>query len=295
MDVTTGKLNVQKADVIRAVFDRAAEQNSQQTARNGSVIELGSSGQLTVGGDLHDHRTNFFKLVRLAELSGGADHHLVLQELIHGEKLFNGRDLSYRTLAEAAQLQLRFPGQVHVLLSNHELAQATGEDIAKHGASSVEAFHLGLEYVFGEDCDVVHESFERFVRSLPLAVRCANGVLLAHSLPSPRKREQFDPFVLTRRYTEQDLTSPNGSAYLMVWGRHLTQDWADDLASLWGVQQFVLGHQRAEMGYELIGDTMLVLESDHEHGMALQIDLSESYTRAQLTEAMLPLAAVMGQ
>lgn len=293
MDVTTGKLNVQNADAIRAVFDQAAEQNLQQSARNGSVIELGSSGQLTVGGDLHDHRTNFVKLVRLAGLNGGPGRHLVLQELVHGEKLFNGRDLSYRTAAEAAQLQLRWPGRVHMLLSNHELAQATGEDIAKHGSSSVEAFHMGLEYVFGEDCDAVHESFECYVRSLPLAVRCANGVLLAHSLPAPRKREEFDPFVLTRRCTEQDLAAPDGSAYLMVWGRHLTQEWADDLASLWGVEQFVLGHQRAEMGYALLGDSMLVLESDHAHGMALQFNLSQSYTRAQLTEVMLPLAAVM--
>ncbi len=294
MDVVRDKLNYQNADFVCRLFDLAAERNHNAALRNGACIEVDGPGRITVGGDIHDHRTNFIKLIRLAELHRDPGHQLVLQEMVHGEKLYNGRDLSYRMVAEAAQLQLRAPDRVHVLLSNHELAQVTGEDILKHGVSSVEAFHMGLEYVFGEDCDGVHESFEAYVRSLPLAVRCRNGVMFAHSLPSPRKRELFDPLVLTRALTETDFAGPNGSAYLMVWGRNLTQDWAEDLASLWGVDQFVLGHQRADMGYELIGDSMIVMASDHNHGIAMQIDLSESYTRPQLTECIYPLGAMAG-
>ncbi len=294
MDVTQRKLNLQDADMVRAAFDQAAQRNLRSPLRNGSVVELPASGRITVGGDVHDHRANFTKLVRLAELHRDPGHQLLLQEMVHGEKLVNGRDLSYRMVAEAAQLQLRADDRVHVLLSNHELAQVTGEDIAKHGVSSVESFHRGLEYVFGGDGDKVHESFEHYVKSLPLAIRCGNGVMFAHSLPSPRKRDAFDPLILNRGLTAQDLVGPGGSAYLMVWGRNLTQDWADDLATLWGAEQFVLGHQRAEMGYELIGQTMIVLASDHDHGVALQIDLSRGYTRDELIENILPLAAVLG-
>lgn len=280
------------AGTVSGVFLRAAEQNRADRAARGAVVDLGDDGHLLITGDLHDHGINFEKALRLANLANKPGNHLVLQELIHGEKLINGLDLSYRTSVKAAALQIRFPGRVHVLLSNHELAQVNGEDISKHGISSIEAFYGGLEYVFGEAADEVHEAFAAWVRSLPLAVRCANGLFIAHSLPSSRKRNVFDPMVLTRQLTAADMIGPEGSAHLMVWGRQIGQDWVNDLAKLWDTKLFVLGHQHAEMGYELQGQTLMILASDHDHGVALPISLSQSYTRAQLADAVLPFAAM---
>ena len=134
-----------------------------------------------------------------------------------------------------------------------------------------------------------------FIHSFPMAVRCANGVMCCHSLPAPRKIETFDKSLLDRLPTDEDLTSQHGGgdAYLMVWGRHHTQKVADELAEAWGAEVFVLGHQPAEMGYETQGQTMLILASDHEHGVALPIDLSRRYTRDELVEEIVPLAAVV--
>ncbi len=282
------------AEAVAGVFDRAAEANLNNPQRNGSVIDLPADGKLLIAGDLHDHRVNFQKTIKLANLdSPKGVRHLVLQELIHSERLVNGIDLSYRTLVEAASMILDYPGRVHVLLSNHELSQVMGEDISKHGVSCCGAFDDGLDYVFGDDAEPVREAIARYVRSLPLAVRCANGVMLAHSLPSPRKRGTFDPTVLDRVPNDEELAGPNGDAHLVVWGRKITQDWADELAEAWGVKVFLLGHQAAEMGYETCGKTMMILESDHEHGMVVIFDTTKDYNRDQMVHCVYPLAAVI--
>jgi len=156
--------------VVIDLFTATAEQNRAFDRRTGAVVDLPDHGQIVITGDLHDHRVNFQKALRYANLAKMAGNHLLLQELIHGERLINGMDLSYRTAAEAAALQRDYPGRVHVLLSNHELAQINGEDIAKHGISSLDAFHAGLEYVFGDEANAVHDAYAEWVRSLPLAL-----------------------------------------------------------------------------------------------------------------------------
>lgn len=291
-DPSLAKLNVQNADSVCAIFDRAAEVALADSRRTGSCVQLPREGSLLVTGDLHDHRINLRKIINFADLSHRADRHLVMQELIHGPRLINGMDLSYRTSAQVAELQLQYPGRVHVLLGNHELSQIGGVDIAKHGISVVDAFHEGLNYVFGDDGPRVHDAFERWVKSNLLAVRCDNGVMCSHSLPTARKKQLFDPHVIERIPTDIDRTMPNGSAHLLVWGRHIDADWAEELADVWDVEQFVLGHQPADMGYEEQGENMLILASDHEHGAALPVDLSKRYTRDKLTEQIIPLAAV---
>ncbi len=294
MTSSLAKVNVQNAEVVCDVLDRAAHANLNSPQRNGSVIDLPHHGQLLITGDLHDARINFAKVLSLAALGQSPDRHVILQEMVHGENLVNGVDLSYRMLVEAAALSLQYPQQVHTLLANHELAQINGDDISKHGVSSVDAFNDGIDFVFGDDGDAVRKAIIRYVKSFALAVRCANGIMCCHSLPHQRHREKFDPMVLTRTPNDHDLYGPKGSAYLMVWGRNIAQNWASDLASLWGCDEFVMGHQPAEMGYECAGDTMLILNSDHSHGVALPIDLAQRYNRVELIDQIIPLAAVAG-
>lgn len=289
---TSKTVDIQDADAVASLLRRAAERNLELDARTGSVVDLPAEGHLLVTGDMHDHRVNFRKALKIANLAGKPGNHLVLQELIHSERLVNGRDLSYRMLVEAASLQACFPGRVHVLMSNHELSQVRGEDISKNGNSCVEAFDHGLDFVFDEEADGVRDAIREYVESLPLAVRCENGVMVAHSLPSSRKRAHFDPTVLSRVPTEVDMAGPRGSAHLMVWGRAHAQNWADDLAAFWKVDTFVLGHQHADMGYDCVGETMLILNSDHQHGVVLPVDLSADYDRDELAGSVYPLAAM---
>ncbi|MCC7147108.1 MAG: hypothetical protein IT443_11740, partial [Phycisphaeraceae bacterium] len=285
-------LDLQDPAVIIDLFDRAAQANLDCPLRHGSTVSLPAHAFLLMTGDLHDHGLNFQRLLKLASLHQSPHRHLILHEMIHGPHRLNGRDLSIRSLARAAALKLQYPNQVHFLQSNHELAQFHGEGITKDSVNVVQAFDAGVEFLYAEDAQDVRRSLFKFIRSFLLAVRCPNGLLCSHSLPSPRRLKSFDPKVLDRLPTNEDLAL-NGSAYLMVWGRSHNQELADTLAKAWGVTHFLMGHQPAEMGYEQEGSNMLVLASDHEHGMALPLELSYTYTIEDIIGQLVPLAGVV--
>ncbi len=279
-------LELQDPAAVADTFRQAA-----QACPAAPVADLPSQGRLVITGDLHDNADNFRRILKLAALDAGPDRRLVLHELVHGPSRVNGCDLSVRMLARAADLKRRYPDQVHLLQANHELAQLNGEGILKQGASVVEAFNLGVEFLYGDMAPLVTDAMNDLIRSLPLAVRCANGVMACHSLPGPRKLEGFDRTVLDRPLTDADL-APGGHAHNMVWGRNHTDQVAAELGEAWGVRQFVMGHQPAEMGYETEGERMLILASDHNHGVALPIDLSREYDQSAMVQAIKPLNAV---
>ncbi|MEM1446191.1 MAG: hypothetical protein AAGF84_09065 [Planctomycetota bacterium] len=284
-------LDLADAASVAAYLHRCAELCLDQPQRRGSSIYLGSTGRLVVTGDLHDNGPNLQRIVHLAELDTNPDHHVILHEVIHGENLLHDADLSIRTLARVAELKVRHPNQVHLMQSNHELAQRLDESILKDGVSSVDAFNEGLNYLYNEHAEDVAESVNAYVDALALCVRCDNGVFIAHSLPAPRRIEDFDKAVIDRVPTEEDLR-PRGSAYDMVWGRYHNRKITNELADAWGASAFLLGHQPADMGYEELADNALILASDHGHGQACVVDLSESYTRDQLIERLVPLNSI---
>lgn len=293
-DMTTeASINTQDAVEVCDLLDRAAQVLRVCSLRKGSRVHLPDTGRLLVSGDIHDHSENLAKIIKLAKLDAGEDRHLILQELIHGDRLFNGMDFSYRMALVAAELVVRYPDRVHILLSNHELAQVNGDSIIKAGVSGVDAFNEGMSYVFGEQEPMVAESLHKFVRAMPLAVQCANGVFCSHSLPSPSRLKVFDPEVLDRVPSDDDMHGPEGSAYLLVWGRSMQQAVADKLAEQWGTEVFVVGHQPADYGFEAIDDSILVINSDDQAGRALPIDLSKKYTRDKLVDRIVTLSGVV--
>ena len=219
---------------------------------------------------------------------------VILHELIHGPTLVNGMDLSIRFLTRVAALKAARPQQVVLLLSNHELAQLHGEQVMKAGKSVTDAFDDGIDTLFpGEgEAEAVREAFNDYVRSLPLAVRLPNRVLVSHSLPAPRYIDTFDKTVLDRELTEED-RGFGGAAYQMVWGRHLNAKIATELAATWDVDWFLTGHQPADMGYEVQGDRVIILASNHEHGVALPVETAHPHdTLEAWEEAIVPLNAV---
>jgi hypothetical protein len=117
------------------------------------------------------------------------------------------------------------------------------------------------------------------------AAACGAGtVLCAHSLPAPELMDRFDPGVLERDLAEDDYTPRRGSAHLMVWGRGHTPEQLRTLAERWGVGLFVLGHEKAEDGAMTVPPNAVVLNSDHERGVYLPIDLDRP--PASVSEAL---------
>jgi hypothetical protein len=270
------------AQSVASILIEGAKANLEAPCRQGSIDLIRAPGELIATGDLHDNPIHLGKLLEAANLDGeGPDparppRHLVLHELIHGDNRLNGMDLSYRVLTRAADLKRRFPEHVHVLLANHELSQISGAGIVKDGVRVVEAFNAGVEYVFGSDADQVHEAIARFVRSMPLALRCVTpkgDLLCAHSLPTAAIMNRFDPTILSRPLTEDDYQPRTGSAYIMVWGRKYDAELLEDLVERWGVSLFLLGHEHCEHGVTLVPPNAVVLNSDHAQGVYLPIDL----------------------
>lgn len=286
------QINLTNAEQVTALFNSAEEIMRTSCLRSGSIIKLPAHGRLLVTGDLHDNPMHLKKIVKLSKLDASEDHHLVLHEIIHSERLVNSVDLSHRMLARTAELIIQYPKQVHIVLANHELSQMMGKGVSKGAGNSVELFNNGLAFVFGNDWNRVADSINNFIAAMPLAIKSESGLLCAHSLPAARVFKQFDLGILDRELTVDDYQSRTGSAYLMVWGRGHEQDQLDELAERWGVKLFCLGHEFVETGILVKDDRMFILNSDHEGAAVLPVDLANLPTAEQAIFSAIRLASI---
>ena len=269
-----------------------ANANRDAHCRHASIDLIEAPGRLIATGDLHDNPVHLATLIERAALDSESPAHLALHEIIHSDRLINGMDFSFRALTRVARLKADHPDHVHTLLANHELAQIIGQGIVKDGLRVVEAFNEGVEYAFGGDADLVQDAIGVFIRSMPLALRCATpagDILCAHSLPAPALMESFDTNVLERDLTDEDYEPRRGAAHLMVWGRGYDAELLEDLIERWGVAMFILGHEHASGGAFLVEPNAIVLNSDHDRGVYLPIDLNQPPTIAQALASVVPL------
>lgn len=274
------------------VFLEAARLNSDDPLRRGSLLVFPNYGQVVMTGDIHGHRRNFEKLKRYCDLGRFAARHVMLHELIHEDVSSSvAKDTSHELMLDAARWKCEFPDQVHFLLSNHELAQVTRNEISKNGRIVTIAFEESLRDAFGVESAEVLAAICTFIRSFPLAGRTASRVFLSHSIPGPRELPAFDATVLSRVPRDEDLDD-GGSAHALVWGRYQTEGVLSTLRELFDVDYFLCGHQPQETGYDVLHDRMVILASDHNHGVFLPLDLSKPVSLDLLVKSIRPLAAV---
>jgi hypothetical protein len=281
------------ADEILEIFDAAGEENRLDSARQGQIIQLPDTGEVWMTGDIHDHRTNFAKIVRHADLANHPERHLVLHELIHGDHYdANGAEDSWQTLFKAAKLKYDFPSQVHFLLANHDLAQIHGEGIMKAGLSVCEAFTKGINRDFGDRAAGINVAITEYLLTLPLGIRCPNGIFFCHSLPTDAQIGTFDFTVFDRPLEGPDYARRVGPAYQLIWGRNMTPATADKFAEKVGAKILVTGHQPQDTGYGINGEHHLIIASDHNQGVFLPIDLSKTYDMAALVANLKKYVAI---
>lgn len=274
------------------VLLEAARLNREDPLLHGSLLRFPNYGQLVMTGDLHGNWRNFEKLRKYCDLKHAGARHVILHELIHEEvATIDGVDDSYRLQIEAARWKCEYPDQIHFLQSNHELAQVLGMEISKNGRVATAEFERAVRKAYGDQSDKVLEAIHTFILSCPLAGRTPNRVFLSHSLPSPHTMPSFDPAVFTRVPTDEDLQSP-GSGYLLVWGRHQTAEELDQLTEMLDADFFLCGHQPQEMGHEVLHDRLIILASEHNHGVFLPFDLAKPITLEKLTRNIRPFAGI---
>ena len=268
--------NYNDADAVVDLLEKASDACLNSKYRDHSVVCLPARGQLLATGDLHDNPIHLSKIIRLAALDKSPDHHVIAHELIHGENLINGMDFSHRMLFHAAELKARYPDQFHPLLANHELAQFTGASVSKGAGDSVQLFNDAIEWVFNDKAERVTNAINDFLRTWPIALITASGILCAHSLPAESEMNKFDDTLLERDLTDDDFTPRAGSAYYMLWGRRHSAEHLDRLAERFDVRAFILGHQHADVGWRMLSPRTIILNSDHERAAVLPIDLESS-------------------
>ncbi len=269
-----------------------AQLNREDPLRNGNMVCFPGEGDLVVAGDLHNHARNFERIQTVSALDQFPNRHVILQELIHGGPLGPlGEDRSLDMLLDAIAWSQKYPGQVHFLMANHDLSQVHSQPVLKDGYDLTDRFNRYLRARAGSDLTAAKMAYRAFVLSMPLAAITLTGIFLSHSLPGPAEMAAFDSSVLRRQLTEADFTR-TGSAYQLIWGRSQTQEQLNVLSKAWWADIFVCGHQGQDEGYKTIGDKMLIVDSSHNHGTFLQIDLARQYTLEDMVNAVRPLASV---
>jgi len=278
-------------EIIEAL-QQGRQANLDDRFRQGNLIHLAAPGQVIMTGDLHDHQHNFEKLLRLADLENHPQTYLVLHELVHrGYYASPNHCHSYQLVARAAALKARFPHQVYYLMGNHEMAQASGDEVLKNGQPMVQALLDGAKETYGSKAQAVLEALDAFILSLPIAVRTENRVWLSHSLPSPSHTQTFDHSIFAEPLTHEMISS-NVSLRALLWDRRQSDESLAELSSQWDVDHFIVGHQSQEAGFFRSLTQMLILASDHNHGHYLSFDLEKTYTCDELLNSSKPLARI---
>jgi hypothetical protein len=281
------------ADQAIEIFEAATDENKLSPMRQQQVVHLPAEGEVWMTGDIHDHHRNFGKLLNAVQLDENPQRHLILHELIHGDHFDPaGAEGSWHMLYRAAELKADFPGQVHFLLANHDLAQIHGEGIMKAGLSVCEAFTAGLKRDFGSVYQRVNIAVTEFLLSLPLAIRAPNGLFFCHSLPTDSQMPTFDFTVFDRELTGPDYKRRVGPVYQLIWGRGVTPAGVDQFLEKVGASMVITGHQPQETGFAVNGEKHLIIASDHNQGVFLPLDLAEQYTMDQLVERVQKFVAL---
>jgi hypothetical protein len=176
------------------------------SGRRGRLVQLEGAREVLVAGDLHGNVENFRLLLEKARLGKHPERHLVLQELVHGPFCYPaGGDKSHQLVDLLAALKCQHPREVHLLLRNHELAQWTGQAIAKSEFELNSLFRTGVDTAYGASAAEIYAAYLDLLAVVPLAVRTGNRIFLSHSLPKAARLENFDPAVLeSETHSEQE-------------------------------------------------------------------------------------------
>lgn len=284
-------VNFSDAKKVCEVLCGGAKALHTNPSRVGCSHHLPSTGTVWVSGDLHDNPFHFLKIIKLAELVNPMNH-VVLQELIHSTDESGKPDLSFRMLVRVASLVTKFPTQVHPILANHELSQATNRRITKGGSELVGKFVSGVEYMFGKHSAKVLDAINVFINAMPLAAQSDTGLMCSHSLPNETDMQEFDIQILHRELTKKDTSSMAGSACMLVWGRSHTDEQIKLLAKEWNTKLFCLGHAWVPNGIEVATDNVLLLNSDHSNGVVLPVNLDSIQSAHKTAKKAIALSSV---
>lgn len=272
-----------------ATCERAAAANTATTSRRGNLISLdrGVADDVMIVADLHGHRVNFERLVRIADLDAHPGRHLVMQEVCHGGPYYPSEAgcMSHLMLEDVMRLKVEFPERFHFLLSNHELAELTNFPITKANRMLNVLFRSGMRELYGAATERMRAAYIRFIATCPLAVRLETGVFICHSAPEHVDRDGFETEVFERPLTKEDL-GPSGSVFQLVWGRDFRQENANAFAALVGAQVLIHGHEPCLNGFSVPNDKQIILDCCGRRACYLILPLNRTLSQAEMIDQL---------
>lgn len=272
---------------IVTTFDRAADANRRKPGRQGSTVLLApeSADEVMVTGDVHGNRRNFNRLRKIAALDEHPRRHLVFQEVCHGGPCYpqNGGCMSHTILEDIAELVVRHPGRVHLILGNHELAELTDFPIRKNNQLLNLTFRLGLQQMYGPAADEIRGAVLRFLWSCPLAVRLPRGVLITHSLPEAVDRRGFDPSVLARELSAEDGVE-GSDVFRLLWGRDYRRENARAFTQMVEATILITGHEPCREGFIAPNDLQVILDCCGDRCAYVILPVGRELSQAEIME-----------
>jgi hypothetical protein len=230
--------------------------------RRGRLVHLQDIDELLVGGDMHGNLENFRTLMQRADLARNPRRHLVLQEVVHGPFLYPGSgDKSHQLLDLVCALKCQYPRQLHFLVGNHELAQATGRKVMKNDADLNESFLEGVRFAYGSRADEIYALYLDVIATAPLALRTPGRVFVSHSLPSAGMLPDFDPAALEREPTAPADLAVGGSVYSLVWGRDVREETVAAFLRKVDADILVTGHIPCDAGFARPSPRHVIVDS----------------------------------
>ncbi len=247
---------------ILKTITRATEATRAQPGRRGRFIDLADAEEAVIAGDLHGNVGNFQALYKIADLAKFPRRHLIMQEVVHGKFRYPlGGDKSHQLLDLFSALKVQFPGRVHLLLGNHELAQWTDRPIIKGDDDLNSLFLRGLEEAYGEHASAIYGAYRHMFAALPFAIRTSNRVFVSHSLPTPKHRDNFSLALLERDTHNPEEFAPKGCVYSLLWGRDCSSDNVAAFLNKVDCDWLISGHIPCEHGFEAPNEQQIIVDS----------------------------------
>lgn len=273
-------------------FEKATRANVDLLTRRGNVIELtpDTADEVMITADLHGHRRNFNKIRQIADLGANPRRHLVMQEVCHGGPTYpiSGGCMSHQMLEDVASLKVKFPEQVHFLLSNHELAEMTDYPIVKHGKMLNLMFRFGMQEMYGPATNKIREAFVPFLRTLPLAVRVPDGIWISHTVPDKVDRRKFNMEIFDRPLRDDDFVE-DSPVFGFVWGRDFRQENADAFAELVQAEILIHGHEPSSEGYSTPNSRQVILDCTSDQAKYAMLPVGERLSQEDVVSLIRPL------
>jgi len=247
---------------LLTTLQQAARAFRATPGRTGRFTRLPAGAEVMVVGDLHGNVENFRLALKVADLAGQPQRHLVLQEVVHGPFQYpQGGDKSHQLLDLVAALKCQYPARVHFLLGNHELAQWLNQRIGKGDVDQNQWFYAGVEIAYREHAEQIYAAYLELFDAADLALRTENRVFISHTLPSAKNLPRFDLAVLEQDHIADEEKRLGGIVHSLVWNRDLSQANVEAFLKKVDADWLITGHIPCEQGYMTPNDRQIILDA----------------------------------